>query len=534
MEKTADFKDVWLALLIAALAIALTLLWFSFDHHFPAQDEAEHIMNSITSRDLLAHIHPFSHHWWYQCLTVNRFYPPFAYFVNGSFLLCFGQSRFTEQLAMSFFSGLMTASIYALTRLLSGTRIAAATAAVCLYVYPAISHLSHTFFLEIPQIAMTAFAIMTFMWWRTRPNLNWWRSILTAVTLGMACLTKQLVAAYLLPIGLYFLSEDLLSMRQKKISVAIKLKHILLIGLITALIGLPFIIINYKFGQEMTSALLQSVASKSIHSSYLHKLIIYLNYLPEMMSPFLYIIFLLAILFVSKNKQATLLPISLSAVSGLCLTCALSGFGLDYRYITPVLIATAVYSGFFIDKLYGSPKYLYKAIAVLIIALAVFNYAFFNFVPYPLACCLPWQTHLSYEDNPMPETDCGHASVIDTIKKIDGDKPVYLNILANSKTLHTHAFALLLKEKQIDSITPTSSRYFTIAGDKVEFDRKTALYPQWYLWKTDNTGYPFYDKQSQSNYKQLIDFISNSGNYRQIIKRPLPDGSNLLLYRRVF
>src|ERR1700721_2619621 len=87
------FVDLRTVCLLALCIAALNMLWFSFDYHFPTQDEAEHIMNSIVGKDLLRHFHPWNHHWWYQVLTINCFYPPIAYMVNGFFMLIFGQSR---------------------------------------------------------------------------------------------------------------------------------------------------------------------------------------------------------------------------------------------------------------------------------------------------------------------------------------------------------------------------------------------------------------------------------------------------------
>lgn len=188
----------------------------------------------------------------------------------------------------------------------------------------------------------------------------------------------------------------------------------------------------------------------------------------------------------------------------------------------------------FLERLISSPKQWQKVIATGVIALGILDYIFFNFVPYPLHCPrLLWQASISdHNGNPILSADWGHTPVIETIEKLDGHKPTYLNILTNSPMLNVHTFALLLKEKSNNTITPTSSRSWTIIGDKVQFSPTTALYYQWYLLKNGSSGYYFHDKQSELNFKQLLNFISHSRKYNLIIQKTLPDSSALMLYRR--
>lgn len=256
------FADLKTVCLLAICVAALNMLWFSFDYHFPTQDEAEHIMNSIAGKDLLRHFHPWSYHWWYQVLTINCFYPPFAYMVNGFFMLIFGQSRLTEQLSLTFFLCVAVSSVYGIVRLLKGSRLAASLSACCLVVYPLISMLSHNFFLDLPEVAMTAFSLMTLLWWKNSQSPDWKRTILTAIVVGLSCLTKQLVAAFLIPVGIYLLVEYSDVMHGFKRARYNRLAHMLVMGAITAAIGLPFIFINYKSAQSMTGMLMGDFALK--------------------------------------------------------------------------------------------------------------------------------------------------------------------------------------------------------------------------------------------------------------------------------
>ncbi len=531
--KRADIKC---AILLASIFLALTLIWFSFDHHFPAQDEAGHIMNSMIFRDLLIHFHPWRYHWWYQCLTVNSFYPPFIYFVNACFLLTFGQSRLVEQLAVAFFTALMTVAVYATVRLLNGNRLTACIAAIFINLYPVISTLSHTFLLDLQAVSMTAVGLMTLLWWRTQAKPTLLRTGITAIVLGCACLSKQLVAAYLLPVGFYFLLTNLGLFGGKLRSNWVI--HTLLIGIITTLIILPFILLNHASLTGMNKSFIDAIASTHAHASYLQKLVTSAQLLPQQMSSSLLTIFFISLFFTLKQTHVKLAPLAISALGGFALTCLSPWPGIvsDQRYTAPCLIAAAIYSAFFLGSLISSGQKWKQVTAVTAVIIAILSYFFFNFVPYPVSLStLPWQDSLQgHNGNPIVSADWGHTLVLDTIEKIDDHKPAYLNILTNSTILNPHTFELLLKEAGNKNITPTSSRSWTVIGDKVDFSPTSALYYQWYLFKSGNTGYSFYNKQSQLNYQQLVNFVLHSGKYNLIAQKTLPDGTHLMLYRRLY
>jgi 4-amino-4-deoxy-L-arabinose transferase-like glycosyltransferase len=538
-DKAGSGLDVLLAILLAVSILALTLLWFSYDHRFPTQDEANHILSSITFRELLMHSRPWQGQWWYHCWSTNAFYPPFVYFINAIFLLTFGQSRFVEQLSMSCFAGLMVLSIYGLTRLLNGTRLAAGAAALCLAMYPAISELSHTFFLDLPVVSMTAFAVMVFLWWRHGKEPSLWGALLAGVAFGAACLTKQIVAAYLLPVGLYFLVYDLvLKIKQQRTEESRSRGNWLFqtigVGIITMIIGLPFTLITYQTSRSYIASNMEAFASKGIHLSYLDKLWLYVYQLPSAMSPVLWGLFVIAVLQVSRKSFMSMLPVIVSSLGGLCITLACPGIGTDFRYYLPSLITPAILSGLVLDKLLLSKNRWALPAIIIVMGISVGNYVVNNFAPYPLQ--VPAQAfkllRTVYVNNPEPITDWGHQMVIDTIMKIDRDKIVYLNILPNDHALHINAFTLLLKEQNNENIRVSGSRLYTIVGDQVHFNQREALGYHWYLWKTGATGLKFFDKHSENEFRRLVDFVQLGGNYRLVAQQSLPDGTKLMLYRR--
>jgi 4-amino-4-deoxy-L-arabinose transferase-like glycosyltransferase len=243
-------------------------------------------------------------------------------------------------------------------------------------MYPAISGLSHTFFLDLPLVSMVAVAILALLWWRSVPTPTWWRTILTGLVIGAACLTKQLAVVYIAPVGLYFFVIDimrLLDRKQEASRSSAQLAHTIGLGLVTAIIGLPFIVVNHAVAHEYLSGNVQVFADKAMNHSFLANLSVWCQDIPPAMSPFLMLIFITSFLVLRKREHVFLLPITLAAAGGLCATSASSAIAYDHRYIAPVLIAPAIFSGFGLEKLLVSKRRLWKMFAVTTMMLAIFN-----------------------------------------------------------------------------------------------------------------------------------------------------------------
>lgn len=526
---------------IACLFVVLTLIWSLFDYRFPTQDEAAHIMNSIQFSELLAHCRPWQYRWWYQCYSVSHFYPPFAYVVGGTSILAFGQSWLVKHGYMAFFSAVMAASIYGLTRSIGGGRLAACSAVLFLSAYPIISWLSHTFFLDMPAVAMTAFALMALTWWRTPQRPNGVRTVLCGLAFGAACLTKQMVVAYLVPPVLYLLVQySLRKLRAKQGSDdagdGVWLAHTLCIAAVAMLVSLPFIIASHEFLRGWLDTNVQTFAKAGVHHSFIGNLSYFLSMLASEMSPVLLCVFAMAIFLLRRMDYGRLAPVLISTVGGLGFTCTCMGTDLEERYLVPFLIAPAILSGFLVEKLVSSTKWWKKILGATVLLLALVKYFNYNFSPYPIALPkLTWPFALSEHDgNPSRYADWGHTFILETIRSVDGNKPVYLNVVPNHDVLHANALSLFFREHRINTILPTTPRVWTIVGDRVRFDPTSACYPMWYLIKSGDNGFRLCDQQSRDDYGKLIAFISNGNKYRLIARKVLPDHSELKLYRRSF
>jgi hypothetical protein len=528
--------------LCAAAIALLTLLWFHFDQSVPTQDEAGHILRSMSFRDYLSHCRPWQYPWWCKSLTISTFYPPFAYLVNGSILLLLGQSRFSEQVGMSLFAAVMALALFAITRLVGGSRGAAFLSVFCLSSYPIVTRLSHSYFLDLPELAMTAAGIAALLWWRSDQPPKVWRTLLSGIILAAACLTKQLVVAYLIPTGIYFLFSDLRralshqndNQAESKLDVRLRaawLIHTVALGLVTTLLTLPVVLHNYASNRGWAAANLEVLSGKIMHPSFLNALWNYTRGLPDNLSPILLTIFVVSAFSLRQDQYLRLLPVIVSSTVGFILTCANLSVPSDERYILPMLISPAILSGLFLARQLDSSNKLLRLSTAFVLVLSGAFYISGNFTPYPLP--LPKLPGTSErQSNPTRFRDWGYPLVVQTIEASDPDKVVFLNLLPNHSSLHVQAFQLFLAEQKIRGIIPITSRVCTILGDRLSFSPRTALYSQWYLWKTGPLGFPLLDKASEDSLKQLIDFVRNSGEFKLMARAPLPDGNELMLYRQ--
>lgn len=524
-----------------AAIFVLQMLWSIYDYRYPTQDEAIHIMNGMAFKDLLLHFRPWHHEWWSQCYTVSAFYPPLVYVVGGLFDVVFGQSRLIEHAYMAAFSGLMVLSIYSIARQSGGGYFGSLCAGLFISAYPMISWLNHTFFLDMPAVAMTAFALAVLLWWNSFETPSVLRTVLCGIAIGAACMTKQMVVAYLLPALLFFLVKGLAQLLRRKELLGyrpgIPLTHTIGVLVIAILISLPFAFVSYGIHRGWLSQNVEAFAAVGVHHTFIGNFCFYLGLLRSEMSATLLCIFVVSLFFLRSEYRRLALVIC-SALGGLLLTCTSAGTDLEERYLVPFLIAPAIISAFFIQRLVLARQLWPRTVGMILVTLVIAEYVVYNFSPYPLPISQPFLRSLpmlsTHNGNPRHYEDWGYSFVVDTIHGVDGNKPVFLNILSNHDVIHVNALTLYLREHSVYTIFPTSSRVWTIVGDRVRFDPATACYPMWYLIKTGDNGFRFCDNQSILDCAKLTSFIQAGSSYRLVSKKSLPDQSELMLYRRTF
>jgi hypothetical protein len=518
------------ALVISICFSAFVGIWFFFDHHFPAHDEAGHIMNSMAFRDLLLKFRPWKLYWWHECLVVNRFYPPAVYVFWGFMMLCFGTNRFTEVLSVLAYTFVLSSSVYAITRLLHFGRLAAISSAIIINLYPGVAQLNHSFMLDLPLLSMISLALASLLWWRANPS--WLRALITGIIVAISCLSKQLAAVFLAPASAFLLVSTLLCHKEHRIKLSAQL---LLIALIVVILCLPFVLTNYQFIMEQSQEKITAITSTGAHPSFAHNLAAYLSFFWSLISPLWFIVFGWALIRLSLRDHRQLAPLTISTIGGLCLLSLWSADLPFARYSACGLVAPAVYSGTAIELVLISGNRL-KNICISGVWLAgIVQYILCCFCPYPIN--LPSLTILPAigltSASPQKLENWGLEDTIKAIKSIDGEERVCLNVFTNSAQLNAHTFQFAVKEFNAENIQPTTSRIWTIMGDKVYFDPKTVLFCEWCLLEPTNPGYYFLNQQSQDNYIKLENLVRNYGRFRLIRQQSLPDGNRLYLYRKI-
>lgn len=548
---------------IGAIAVTLVFagllcLWHSFDHTLPLPDDASYLLGSFKYSDLLSHPKFWRADWWYSMLTVNRVYPPTVMFFNGVLKMIFGSAFWVNVLSVVVFNVIMTATVYGTTWILTNKKRAAILAAVVVNLYPQTAYMQHGFALDQPLLSMISFGIFALVWWRSAPS--WARSLVCGTVLGLVCLTKQIAAAYLIVPGLYCLLEAIVfDVRARRFGRSVQLFGV---AAVAASIGLPWLVTNVPYIRFLAQDNEANMGKLPLSVVLPQNIVWYAKSLPSIMSPLLFASFLFSCFLVDKRTHKQLLPAGLSALGGVFLMCVLTFVFPSLRYVAPALIATSIYTGCALSRLldgkgsrkaegtFGAAPMQTIAVSLLLL-LSFAQFVSFNYAPYPIfspaikqisekmGVELFEQFGLTERDRRVlrivhttpHNEDWAQQWVISTIDRVENRKEVWLNIVPDWVQLNGNTFEFLTRIVN-SPVRPTTCRRWTVMGDRVTFDEKTAMYCQWYLLKSGKQGNLLRDDESQKNYDKLIDFVEHSGKYELVDSHPLPDSSTMFLYRQ--
>lgn len=522
-------------LIVTAVFVAANLVWSFSNHGMPDWDAAGHVLNGFTYRDLLKHPH-LTGDWIYKFLSVNYLYPPAVYILNGAVKLVLGISPWVDALVKAFYQALLCVSIYGITKGLLKDRLAAVMAVVIVNFYPETSFLSNQIMLDFPMIAMVALALWALITWQAKPTIK--NTVLLGLAIGLACMTKQLAGAFIIvPTAIVFL-QTLLTKQFKSTGKLIGC------GLIPAVMAAPWLIATYPSLQKLAQYNTNAMDTMTTKLSYGWVVQQYLEGFPAMMSPLLLCAFIASLLIIGGKTHRTLVLLAASAIGGVLLISTLKwAYPLD-RYSVPALVATAVYTGAAFSYAWskGSTLFLrlsYGALAVV----GTLQYLVFNFAPYPLPVpevvtrAIPYigVALRTYHDVYIPSNpeqyDWGQIWVLDQIRQVDKELPVYLQVMPNSRPFNVHTMEYAGKLVK-SPVVATTMRQWSVTGDTLEFTPTKAMYYHWYLLKTGDQGNIFANKEAEKAFADWTNFVRTSGKFRLIGMRSLPDHSICYLYRQ--
>lgn len=526
------------AIVLACLFGMLLAVWYSLHLIQPPWDEAGHVLNSLTVHDLLRHPRPLRLNWWHDLITVNPLYPPFVYFVSGALKLVLGQGRGVDTLVMVLFDAALSLSVFASTRKLSGSVNAGLVALSCVNLIPIVSWLSHSYLLDFPLIAMVSVATWCLIQWSSAPS---WRNTLIAGTaVSACCLTKHFGFLYLILPAVICLWRTYGAERRK-----VALQTVVMIAMLALTAG-TWVLANKGSMSTIAHSNLQQMGAQAFLQAAQANLLQYTSHLPNMLSPLMLLTLLFALPALSLKEHKALLPMAALGIGGLfAVSCITVTPALD-RYAAPAMVAAASYIGVGFANIFRRAFVPSLLPAVALATLAFWQFVSFNYTPNPIkgplalcdlsrdlgVCLLEYRGERIEKASPVSVPDWGHHWALQTIDRVDPQLEVWVHITPNSALCNVHTFQLIARELGVKA-RPTTSRVWSLNGDKVTFSPETALYFQWFLLTTStHQGNVFESPESERAFNNLTNYVRTGGRFRKVGEHRLPDNTMMELYRQ--
>ena len=540
-QNSRSDKEGALACLGATLVFACLLAyWWCLDHSFPLWDAGSHFQDAIKYAQLLRHPHILQSSFWHEFLTVSFNYPLTQHLIFGASKALFGYGRFSDALVNVLYLLLLSGSMARLIRLSGGSWRAASFAVILINCYPTVAQYSHSQMLDFGHIALSSFGLCAMaQWWQKKSTAN---TIFMCIALSLAVTAKQAAMVFLLVPGLLVLVRSA-AQKDKK-----ALCQLFAAALSAALSLLIWLIPN----RESLSAWRDYYTPQATQHAgpflvFFEHLWLYLTSLPSLMSPLLFLLWLISIGSLPRALPSLPRMLLLSAmVTGIPLMCLLSMNNAEARYIMPALLSPALETALLLaawwqSGAYGKPL---RLAALLTLVLALTQYLLLNFSPYPIkmpeSLVNMAKTLTRCETDlvgpgfaPVPAGDpWGQEWLIEHIRTYEKGGKCTLNMLPSTKELsvHTMTVAFLLANYPISIST---FRRFTLNGDVFTCTQGDIDYFDWYLVKDGFNGKNLADQESEKAYKALETLLATSPSFKLIGQKTLPDSSTIKLYRRI-
>jgi 4-amino-4-deoxy-L-arabinose transferase-like glycosyltransferase len=521
-KSTSTLIYHWPLALVTIVLISLAALWFACDRSWPEWDAAEHQKAGSRYAELLHRPRPFKAEWLKDFCSVNYFYPPAVYITDGSLKLALGESPFATNLLAIIYIVVLSVGAYSCGYLAYGSRLAGALSALVLYNLPCVADLSHRHMLDFPLLAMCTAGVAGLMWWQRQPR--WTNTILVGSIVAVALITKQIAGAFLAgPLAILWLT----ALMQRSKDQLLKLAVLSSVGLSLVV---TWWLVNRDTVTGLTSSLQGSLGDKSVASVFLPNVQYYFLKLPELLTPALTVVAVIALWFKGKDLIGKLMLPSASLAGGLLLICALSFALPNYRYILPGLLLPCLLIAAAAGQLLQRSRLSLRLLGAGVILLSATQLMLTNYSPYPVPLKITAPLGRSAICPTPPGDRWGQEWVLDKIAADSGNLPCWLNVMPNTRELNVHTFEAIAKTKHYN-VTPTTVIVWTPVGNRIVLPPGGIRDFQWILLKTGNQS-PFQlDSQGKQLWKQIEDQVKNQDDFILAGERVISDGSKLSLYR---
>lgn len=343
-RKIRNFNK-WRLVLALFLLIYFVLLIIDLDYNTIQWDETPHLNGGLL----------LSRGQFQEYVETEAFYPPAFDIVTGFFFKILGPSAFSARMVAVIFSILCIWTVYETASEMYGSKTAL-LASILLASMPGFIWLSRMALLETMLLFFFSLSLFLFFSWMCTNNTK--TLILTGITLGLAVLVK-----YQALVGGIVMLMVLLVFGKQKIQN--KLGTILVIGVVTAVIVLPWFLVAY---QQYTEKILETwiyslQMGNESRLAYSTRMPLPIFYLIEMVWPFSYmhpisifsyIFTLLGLAFIIKrrNNEDKIFALGFFVIY-FVFTLITSK---DWRYITLIFPILAISGSEFVLSAYGKAK----------------------------------------------------------------------------------------------------------------------------------------------------------------------------------
>lgn len=500
-------RDRYLLALFWLLSAIADRLWFALDRAPPLWDQSDHLSRAIDYWQHLQHPHLLSGDWWMHLWLFSPGYrAPWVYLLTAPFFQLFGPGYDQAGLVNLVFSGALVVSVYYLGKQLVSATVGIWAAALVLAT-PYLAEIRTDYWLDYGLSAMVTATLLGLTYWRASKTLStqWFWGCASGMSAGLVLLTKPTGLLFLLVPSLWVAGASLRDRQwQRCAQLAIAS-------------GLALAIIWPWFSTNWLTVLTSS--QRAVDTA------------PTMQSPWLFYIAIVPTLVPWVMLVPALLGVLAGAIAGRQQGLALRPFGWRWwgvlvvgayiccsavdnrvaRHILPIVPVLAIGVAYGLTAwpgVWGQRVRWGSMIAAIAACL-------FRLFPVPGASTLDGQ-HLAYTGQPWP-----HRAVLAEIERASPGLMSTLGVATNTGEINP--FTLDFYSRLAGT---ARSREIGFSSEDLP-DELQAF--EWYVTKSGSHG-PF--QSILTSQAELRAAIAASPDLTPWRTWPLPDGSELQLYRR--
>jgi hypothetical protein len=551
-EEKRDLPGILLRLLdhrhgsvaICAFFVAALALWFALDQSIPGYDSTFHAIYSSSVKRFLTHYKSWSFENFVALLQQHFGYPAGSWFFNGFLKTIFGDSIWGDHACMLVQLAVLGLGFQKLSSAIWNDRAKANAGLIILFCTPLVCAMAHLPLLDLLHTAAFAGFFAALLGWYQ--NKNWKSATIAGLLFGFFCVTKQIAVLYSVPtLGLLFLAE-LWKRNWRSVG------QIVYLGSMGPLFLLSWFLPNFTAIKTYLSSrgAIGATADAKI-AMIVHNFALSSGQMVESFGPLLLCLtpFLVSSVVMRKNAIANriLLIPSIAAVLGWVLLMTIFYYNApEPRYYGPVVVVFAALVGALTVEALKSGTRWRQMVGVSALALSVVQMLALNFscaptikYPKPLKSCPVYDIFGIKEGFLKAHLGCdlnGNAWkqkwIFDTIEGVEKIRYVTLNVLPSTWEFNQGSMCYLSHVRKSHVLPITWRKCNPDMSDNFTDTPQSAANVDWFLVKTGAQGAHIRPAENQKKFDAVVKHVEESGEFQLMKAAPLPDGTELRLYRK--